>query len=126
MVKVKAFILFFILVSLLLLPGYNAFAEDITITTYYPSPLGVYKELRAERMAIGDDYYDSSKHGWGSGQDWEDAKNKNIDLAVQNQILVGNPTTIPLYKPSNGQMGPAIGINTVPEFPLHSEHGCRF
>ena len=32
----------------------------LTITTYYPSPFGVYNELRAKRMAIGDTYYDSS------------------------------------------------------------------
>ena len=29
-------------------------ADQITITTYYPSPYGVYKELRANKMVIGD------------------------------------------------------------------------
>ncbi len=109
MVKVKAFILFFILVSLLLLPGYNAFAEDITITTYYPSPLGVYKELRAERMAIGDSYYDASKHGWKPKQDWA---GKNINLAVEGNVMIGNPdATISI--PSRG-----LGINTYPQYPI--------
>ena len=31
--------------------------EHITITTYYPSPFGSYRELRAQRMAIGDNYF---------------------------------------------------------------------
>ena len=31
-----------------------ALAEDLTLTTYYPSPRGVYKELRvAQRLALG-------------------------------------------------------------------------
>ena len=34
------------------------FAESITITTYYPSPVGVYNDLRAKKMAIGNTYYD--------------------------------------------------------------------
>ena len=32
--------------------------EQVTITTYYPAPYGVYNELRSKRMAIGDTYYD--------------------------------------------------------------------
>ncbi|MDP8259133.1 MAG: hypothetical protein P9L90_06935 [Candidatus Aadella gelida] len=31
-----------------------AFAEDITITTYYPAPFGVYNEMRANKLIIGD------------------------------------------------------------------------
>lgn len=33
------------------------FAEDITITTYYPSPYGSYVELKAKKMAIGTTFY---------------------------------------------------------------------
>ncbi|MFA5346456.1 MAG: hypothetical protein WC315_09320, partial [Candidatus Omnitrophota bacterium] len=41
------------------------FAEDtLTITTYYPSPYGVYRELRAKRIAIGDDYIDGANYTW--------------------------------------------------------------
>jgi len=32
-----------------------AFAEDITLTTYYPAPFGVYRELETRRLVIGDD-----------------------------------------------------------------------
>lgn len=30
--------------------------EQITITTYYPAPFGIYRELRADQMAIGSNY----------------------------------------------------------------------
>lgn len=39
-------------------------AEDITITTYYPSPYGSYRELRAQRMGIGTTYYDRATVCW--------------------------------------------------------------
>jgi hypothetical protein len=38
--------------------------ETITISTYYPSPQGVYQELRVQRMLIGENYFDST-HCWG-------------------------------------------------------------
>ena len=42
----------FILISVM-----RSFAEErITLTTYYPAPYGVYKEMRANQMAIGEGY----------------------------------------------------------------------
>ena len=32
----------------------SCFAEDITITTYYPAPFGVYNEMRTNKLVIGD------------------------------------------------------------------------
>ena len=37
-----------------------AFAEDITITTYYPSPNGSYSSLQTERLGVGDNNADGS------------------------------------------------------------------
>ncbi len=37
-------------------------AEEVTITTYYPAPEGVYDELRATKMGIGPNYYDPSQY----------------------------------------------------------------
>ena len=34
--------------------GLLAYGEDITVTTYYPSPRGVYDELRANRLVLTD------------------------------------------------------------------------
>jgi hypothetical protein len=41
--------------------------EQITITTYYPSPYGSYRELRSQRMAIGTNYIDGATYCWGAG-----------------------------------------------------------
>jgi len=60
MFKLKALILFPLLVFFLLIPNPGAFAEDITITTYYPAPFGVYNEMRATKMAIGSGYLGSA------------------------------------------------------------------
>lgn len=51
MLKVKTFFSFsiFFLVAFIFL----ASAEDITITTYYPSPEGVYNQLRTNTLAVG-------------------------------------------------------------------------
>ena len=40
----------------LFLLAYSAFvfADDITVTTYYPSPYGSYNELQINRLAVGD------------------------------------------------------------------------
>jgi len=57
--------------------------ETITITTYYPAPFGVYKELRAKRMAIGDNYYDASGYAWGVNID------SDADLVVEGNVGIG-------------------------------------
>ena len=59
--------------------------ETITLTTYYPSPIGIYKELRSQRMAIGANYYDPLV---GMSQD--------ADLAVEGSVGIG--TTSPNYR----------------------------
>jgi len=67
--------------------------ETFTISTYYPSPYGVYKELRAQRMAIGDNYY-------GSDYCWEGSCtnqiNADTDLVVEGRVGIG--TVSPLYQ----------------------------
>lgn len=36
---------------------FNSFAEEkVTLTTYYPAPYGVYKEMRADQMTVGSNY----------------------------------------------------------------------
>lgn len=66
----KAFILCSFLTALLLAPILIQAQENITITTYYPAPFGVYKTLRLfphddfdlwdSCDSIGDMYYDAS------------------------------------------------------------------
>jgi hypothetical protein len=60
--------------------------EDITLTTYYPSPHGVYQELRSKRMAIGDNYINSN-YGWSSTA--ANPIDADADLVVEGNIGVG-------------------------------------
>ncbi|MCK4782276.1 MAG: tail fiber domain-containing protein [Desulfobacteraceae bacterium] len=67
----------FILIGCVLLStigSKSAFAEDITITTYYPAPFGVYEELRAKKMGIGSTYMDPT----------------TVNVADDNLIVEGN------------------------------------
>ncbi len=67
--------------------------EQITITTYYPSPFGVYNELRAKKMAIGDTYYNPASI----------SINDPADLIVEGNVGIG--TTSPHNVPPNGNTG---------------------
>ncbi len=61
--------------------------ESITITTYYPSPYGSYRELRAQRIAIGDNYINGSLYCWeGICTNTIDA---NADLVVEGKVGIG-------------------------------------
>jgi hypothetical protein len=64
--------------------------ESITVTTYYPSPYGVYRELRSQRMAIGDDYINGSAYCWEGA--CTTAINANADLVVQGNVGIGTPS----------------------------------
>ena len=50
--------------SILVISSTVVFAEDITITTYYPSPYGSYQELRSQREGIGTTYYNRATVCW--------------------------------------------------------------
>ncbi|MFH1414107.1 MAG: tail fiber domain-containing protein [Candidatus Omnitrophota bacterium] len=71
------------------------YAQDtLTITTYYPSPYGSYRELRAQRMAIGDDYIKGSEYCWEGT--CTNTINPNADLVVEGSVGIGtaSPTGI--------------------------------
>lgn len=106
----KQKVLFFLRPIILLVSCYslliaNSYAqssqEDITITAYYPSPYGVYRELRSQRKAIGDNYYDGSQYCWPGGtcanyiySDLDsdgivDAGEDIVDLVVQGRVGIG-------------------------------------
>ena len=65
---------------------YSFADETITLTTYYPAPYGIYKELRANAIAIGKDYrYYSSTSGLTDGT-----------LIVSGRVGIG--TSVPQAK----------------------------
>ena len=81
----KIMIVVFVLLSCLIYSSCFAQApvnETITLTTYYPSPHGVYKELRSKQMAIGQTYYNSSVVPIGA----------NDSLIVEGNVGIGTNT----------------------------------
>lgn len=52
MIKLTSYIILVLLI-VFICPAL-ATAEDITITTYYPSPYGVYNSLGADKLGVGD------------------------------------------------------------------------
>lgn len=63
--------------------------EQLTITTYYPSPHGSYRELRAQRMAIGNTYYDSGAHPWDKDGLCLSGEICDADLVVEGNVGIG-------------------------------------
>ena len=57
MSRLKSILLIFFL---LFFCSICVFAEDLTITTYYPSPYGSYNALQANRLGVGDNNGDSA------------------------------------------------------------------
>ena len=91
MLKNKFLLIF--LSSFLVVP-FLAFAEDITITTYYPSPYGSYRELRSARMAIGDNYIDGVAYTWEATNGDGGEVDYQADLVVEGNVGIGtaNPS----------------------------------
>jgi hypothetical protein len=80
--------------------------ESITITTYYPSPYGSYKELRAQRIAIGSTYYDSASHPWNEGGTCLANEICNAALVVEGNVGIGTTS------PGSYKLNVAGTINT--------------
>jgi len=66
-----------------------SFAEDITITTYYPSPFGNYRELRAARIAVGDTYIDGVAFTWENVNGDGGEVDFQADLVVEGNVGMG-------------------------------------
>ncbi|MFH0856011.1 MAG: hypothetical protein V1869_05875 [Candidatus Omnitrophota bacterium] len=62
------------------------FADDVTITTYYPSPYGSYSQLQANRLAVGDTDGNGSLGA-------SDQPSRDGDMRFKPQI--GDPTAWP-------------------------------
>ena len=78
---------------LLLCGSYDAFAEDITISTYYPSPYGSYGELQSNKLAVGDTNGDSAL---GAG----DLPPANGTLYVEKSVILKPQASFPSFADS--------------------------
>ncbi len=80
-------------------------AEEITITTYYPSPYGVYNALQTDKFAVGDNSGDGSFTS-------ADVPTDSGDVWIAGQVGIG--TITPVSKLSVGDGGDAnYGITSV-------------
>lgn len=59
--------------------GFSSAAENITITTYYPSPYGSYRQLSSNQVVIGSSYTTNPTYANGT-------------LYVQNRVGIGTTT----------------------------------
>ena len=84
------------------------FAEEITITTYYPSPYGVYQELRSKRLAIGDNYITSGTYDWEVADGDGGEIDYLADLVVEGNVGIGTPN--PLTKLQVVGSAPIISV----------------
>ncbi|MBD3246831.1 MAG: hypothetical protein GF333_07470 [Candidatus Omnitrophica bacterium] len=65
--------------------------ETITFTTYYPSPYGVYRELRSQRMVVGENYYQNDQYCWEEEcpQQISGTQFQDIDFVVEGSAVIG-------------------------------------
>ncbi|MDP2922999.1 MAG: hypothetical protein Q8O30_04690 [Candidatus Omnitrophota bacterium] len=89
--NISIFSVALIFTSCIIFPAFSQ-TESITITTYYPAPFGVYQELRARRIAIGDTYH-TAAFCW-PGDVCVNQINADADLVVEGRVGIGtsNPT----------------------------------
>ncbi len=64
-------------------------AETFTLTTYYPSPIGLYKELRAKRMAVGDIPVNQASDFCWEPDSCEYQVAEGADLLVEGNVGIG-------------------------------------
>ncbi|MFA5150556.1 MAG: tail fiber domain-containing protein [Candidatus Omnitrophota bacterium] len=89
--------LFLLSLSFILAIPFLSLAEDtLTITTYYPSPYGVYREMRSQRMAIGYNYIDNPDYTWEEENGDGGEIDYLADLVVEGNVGIG--TTAPGQK----------------------------
>jgi|GEM_PF-2448361 len=96
----KIFIGFVSLFLLLIFGIFSSFfaEEKITLTTYYPAPYGIYKELRSNQMAVGSTYRNNSL--------------SDGNLIVSGNVGIGTPSPkARLHVTSNAGILNLEGIN---------------
>lgn|GEM_PF-5699488 len=96
--KIKQNFLNIVILACFCLTALFCFAEEqITITTYYPSPVGVYRELRSVYMSVGVNYSNNSQFCWAGGCPATGVVDWLTSLIVQGRVGIGtHNSTSPL------------------------------
>ena len=109
----KLLLLFFCLASFAKIDSCFA-AEQVTITTFYPAPNGVYGELRSKRLAVGNSYYDPGQFCWPGGpcpQDQVHLFSDDTSLAVEGRVVIGKTmAATPIPGPDGRNHGFALSV----------------
>jgi hypothetical protein len=79
----------FFIIFFLVIPCISLAEETLTITTYYPSPYGVYREMRAKRIAIGDNYINHPDYTWEELDGDGGEVDYLADLVVEGNVGIG-------------------------------------
>lgn len=65
----KLFVLFIMIGVLMILPPFASAQEDMYVTMYYPSPYGIYEQVRSNTVIVGWDSPNPTNNGeltWGA------------------------------------------------------------
>jgi len=80
-------VFFYLSLFFWLVPGV-LFCEELKVTTYYPSPYGVYNELRTKKFAVGADYYNSTAYPIPN------YSYDTLDAMIQGNTAIGTTSSV--------------------------------
>jgi len=83
--------------------------EELVLTTYYPTPYGDYREMRAERMAVGQNWRSAANVCWEQGKCSSQVTPPETSLIVEGNVGIG---TYDVGTAKLAIMGGNVGIGT--------------
>ena len=101
MARLSKYILLIFLVLVFFAP--IVFAEEITITTYYPSPYGSYNSLQTDKFGVGDNNSDGAFNA-------SDVPATTGNVWIRGNVGIGNTNPLSRLSVGPGYGGPASGI----------------
>jgi len=118
-----------LIIAIVLIAGI-VFADQMTFSTYYPAPFGVYREMRIMRAAIGETYHKAGDYPWNeTGLGGPGEIDEWVDLLVEGHVGLGTTepiANVDIYYPT-GAIGLRVLGQTNALFRLQSdEPGGRF
>ena len=107
--------IFFICLILVLAVSWTCLAQErITITTYYPSPFGIYNQVHADRLAVGNNraFGNSGQLTWGGAATSRGLLSTDQGSSIELGATTGVTPYIDFSRSSNNYDGRIIMMNT--------------